>query len=1042
MHSQKWIIHRRRLVLAVAIPGLVLAGILVGFSFGPSTAQAGGFQLQSGSALFSKLDGSASDLDGTADGTLTLDRLDLSGNATIVIDQATVRFAVSGPVVLSGTSTIRPAAGTAKGPRIEIQAESIRLLGNTTILTDGDVSGGQLKLCTTGNIEIGGRAIVSASTKNASGVGGSIHLEAGNRLIIHDAAATVKANGGSGGEITLISCSTALGSSVSDAAISINGHVEAAGTNGPGGSVKVNARKGAVAFRPSQLAIDARGDTDGSISVTAATKVTPASPPTKPSATVTTDSPSNAPCDCSEETGISGLVVAADVDHTTGVLSTQFTFTGRVVKSTSPVEQWHWTLSDGRELTGKSISVSFPAPGLYGAHLMATDQQGNVVHADTGVMVFDPATQAPPELGLPKQIGDIDGDGQITLKDAHKVSKHAGRLELLTVDARPAADVDLDGKISQDDARLLGQAVAAGAVLPSALLPAHGSPGARVNLISPVLLDPTANIEIAVGASLWIQQPLRLVRGYATFMIPFDATNSGSMNVTPGPVPVRIISNGTVADTLTFQVEAPHPLPADPKAELQKLLDDYAALIQVNHDTMKQLLDQALIDGNERELLLAAFTTTHDDVVAKMANLKALLDQPGGDQLARLLLLYANANGYQEFRQNLTELMTSTVPATQSKLTALSVNATAPSVDEILSILCNMKKVAGTISTGSDILSFGCDALLVAAIVAVAVPADGPVGDVALLFTWASVCGTVESTLELALMLNDFVDTLDANLRFQASTTTPQPGESVKLRATLEVVGIDDLCSFGAGQARDKLIEEVGRRAVKRLLRKKLALRAITSAIGYLAPKYIIELEERLGAALGRVIDNTAVGDALEEFSDKICGYLHAGVPIDYELNATTLQGPDPNVGVRTFPGDGTADYMCPAQGSSSSDKVTFTVSRQICDKTEEEKVTISCSSRPVTITIGDNGNLLDDIFEVRIQGQTVLTSSAPVRSISTTVNLAVGDHTVEMIGRAAPDGVGTYFIQFSGATVIGGAPLSGSDLTPGVVKTFLIRVQ
>jgi len=64
------------------------------------------------------------------------------------------------------------------------------------------------------------------------------------------------------------------------------------------------------------------------------------------------------------------------------------------------------------------------------------------------------------------------------------------------------------------------------------------------------------------------------------------------------------------------------------------------------------------------------------------------------------------------------------------------------------------------------------------------------------------------------------------------------------------------------------------------------------------------------------------------------------------------------------------------------------------------------------------------------------------VRSISTTVNLVVGDHTVEMIGRAAPDGIGTYFIQFSGATVISGAPLSGSDLTPGVVKTFTIRVQ
>ncbi|HEU5131211.1 MAG TPA: hypothetical protein VFT26_03870, partial [Pyrinomonadaceae bacterium] len=217
MHSQKWITHPRRLLLAVVIPSLVLAGILVALLFGPTTAQAGGLQLQSGSALFSTLDGSASDLDGAADGSLTLERLDLSGNATIVIDRGAVRFAVSGPMVLAGTSAIRPAAGMTEGPRIEIQAESIRLLGNATVLADGESSGGELKLCATGNIEIGGRAVVSASAKNATGVGGSIHLEAGNRLIIQDAAATVKANGGSGGEITMITCSPALGSSLGDA---------------------------------------------------------------------------------------------------------------------------------------------------------------------------------------------------------------------------------------------------------------------------------------------------------------------------------------------------------------------------------------------------------------------------------------------------------------------------------------------------------------------------------------------------------------------------------------------------------------------------------------------------------------------------------------------------------------------------------------------------------------------------------------------------------------------------------------------------------
>ena len=84
------------------------------------------------------------------------------------------------------------------------------------------------------------------------------------------------------------------------------------------------------------------------------------------------------------------------------------------------------------------------------------------------------------------------------------------------------------------------------------------------------------------------------------------------------------------------------------------------------------------------------------------------------------------------------------------------------------------------------------------------------------------------------------------------------------------------------------------------------------------------------------------------------------------------------------------------AAGAPSSVHVGLPLAAEICDKTEEVKVTISCSSRPVTITMGDNGNLLDDIYEVRIQGKTVLTSSSPVRSISTTVNLAAGDHSIQ----------------------------------------------
>jgi hypothetical protein len=688
-----------------------------------------------------------------------------------------------------------------------------------------------------------------------------------------------------------------------------------------------------------------------------------------------------------------------------------------------------------------SISVSFPAPGLYGAHLMATDQQGNVVHAETGVIVFDPAAQAPPELGLPRQIGDVDGDGQITLKDAHRVGKHAGRLESLPAAAEPAADVDLDEQVTPDDARLLGQAVAAGALLPKALLPDRGAPGTRVNLISPALLDPTANIEIAVGQSLWVQQPLRLVRGYATFMIPFDATHSGSMQVTPGPVDVRIVSNGAVVETLTFQVEAPLPLPANPKAELRKLLEDYVALFQINQDAIRQLLDLSLVDGNERELLLAVYTVAQQDVAAKLTNMLALLDAPGGDELAQLFFLYANANGYPELRQRLTDLLAGGAPTTQSSLQALAITANAPEVNEILGVICFVKDASDLLGNVGDTLSFGCDALLIAAVIAAVVPLDGPVVDAALLFTWATACGAIEATLEMTLLINEIVGKMEPDLRFEASPTSPQAGQSVKLRATIELIGVDDVCSYAAGRATDELIEDLAEEAIERLLRKKLALRAISKAIKLLSDDLVEELEDRLEEAVVRVVDRTALGEALQELTGKVCDFANAGVPLVDDLSEI-MQGPNPNVGTLTFPGDGTGDYTCPDQSSSSAASVTFTATRQLCGEQQQKTVTVTCRSRPVTITMGDNGTANDDIYEVRIQGQTVLTSSVPVRSISTTVNLSVGDHVVEMVGRAAPDGIGTYFIQFSGATVIGGAPLSGTDLTPGVVKTFLIRVQ
>lgn len=1018
------------------------AAVVLGSLLWPSGAGASELALERGGVPFSALDGGAADGDGVADGVLTLDRLSLAGNAEILIDTPRARFAVAGDVLLLGTSAIR--GDGAAAPRVEIEASgSIVIAGDAAVRADA-AAGGSLRLCAGDDLEIGSRATISASATTAGGAGGSIHLEAGDRLAVGPAA-TLRAEGASGGRVALVSCgagTTGPGRSIAGAAVAVEGRIEATGS-GTGGRVEIEARQGAVGFGPGPALLDASGATGGgAVSVTAAFEVSPAVPPAQPEAVVRTDSPSVRPCDCSggddDPVGVGELLVAAEVDRPTGLAGTLFTFSGRVVQTNAPVNDWQWTLSDGRVLSGQSISVSFPSPGLYGAVLVATDDDGDSFESETGVVVFDPATQAPPEFGLPPRVGDVDGDGAITLRDAHRVGKHAGGLESLAASAVPAGDIDLDGEVTPADALLLGQAVAANATLPTVLLPAHGAPGTRVNLISPELLDPTALVEVEVGESQWVQTPLRAARGYATFVIPFDATVRDSFAVVPGPVEVRVLRDGVVVDRLAFEVEAPPPLPADPKAELISFLDDYVELFALSREAVLRLADLAGVDGEERELLIATYTAAEQDTAAKVARLEALLAEPGGEEVAELFFRFANANGYGALRQQMDELL-----APDGAASALRVAAAASSaqIDEILAIVCAVRDASELLSTGSDLLSTGCDALLVLAVAAAAFPGEGPAGEAAALATWATACGAIEATVELALLINELVGSIEPDLRFEGSPTSPGAGESVELRAEIELAGLDDICAFTVGKARSEMIEELAEKAVERLLRKKLALRAISRAVRFFSDDVFEELEDRLEELVVRAIDHTAIGNLLEELTAKVCDVFQAGVPLLDDLSVI-MEGPDPNVGTLTFNGDGTASYTCPDDTSQSADSVTFTARREICGDQAEQTVTVTCQSRPVTITIGDNGSANDDIYEVRIEGETVLTSSVPVRSISTTVQLAVGDHVVEMIGRAAPDGIGTYFISFSGATVIGGDALSGTDLTPGVVKTFVIRVQ
>lgn len=95
-----------------------------------------------------------------------------------------------------------------------------------------------------------------------------------------------------------------------------------------------------------------------------------------------------------------------------------------------------------------------------------------------------------------------------------------------------------------------------------------------------------------------------------------------------------------------------------------------------------------------------------------------------------------------------------------------------------------------------------------------------------------------------------------------------------------------------------------------------------------------------------------------------------------------------------------------------------------------------------VTITIGDWGGVVDDVFEVWFDGTPVLAPGVPVRTAATTFETYAGSHSVYLIGKVVPDNIGTYEISFSpNVAIVSGPPLQGSDLQAGEIFSYYVMV-
>lgn len=729
------------------------------------------------------------------------------------------------------------------------------------------------------------------------------------------------------------------------------------------------------------------------------------------------------------------LALRATADRFAGVAGTQFRVSASTVDPTVDVQSWLWALEDGRTFVGQEVELSFDAPGVYAPTVTATTVDGRTGTKQLVLSVFGPASQSPPGLGLPPLLGDVNADAVITLEDAYLVQKHVSDLERLVSPGLDAADFDLDGSITERDARLLGRAVLGSSIVPSAVVPARGAPGTRVQLVSPALLDPAATVEVEVGASGVVQNPTRIVLGFSTIVIPFDVTTPGSIVVSPGPIEIRVKVNGVVQDRLRFDLEAPDPLPADPSAYLLEFLSDFESLLAMQETVATELADGIGLTGEPRDEFLLTSRAIALEALDSLEKLQAAVAADSTGNLARLVLLLMNANGLEAYRSSLEAFLLSA--GQPSNLVALA--GSDPVCDVLVPQVCEARRYAKALSEGVSLVGVACDAAQITALIAAIADGALPIGDVALVGLILACTAT-----DTALSLGDFVfgvlGDADTEMALTAMPQSPAAGQASQLRGTITVIGLDDVCTKVGTSSSDFIREALVAQIVKKLLRKYIP----GALLNQIPADWLKDISAAIASRVGASIDALGVADRLANFYNVLCVRYEVGKPLPFNMSMA-LTGPEPNVGTLEFDADGkVANYMCPTameQPDPPVTKVRFTLSKVLCDVSQQKEVDVNCAVRPVTITIGDNGSLLDDIFEASVGDQT-LTSSNPVRSTSKVFELPVGEHTVLLSGRAAPDGVGTYFISFQGATVVSGAAQSGSDLTPGVTKSYRIRVD
>lgn len=697
---------------------------------------------------------------------------------------------------------------------------------------------------------------------------------------------------------------------------------------------------------------------------------------------------------------------------------------------TPPETSFDWLVSDGRTFSGTTISVPFEEDGLYSIELTTTAPNGTSGSDDTVVTIFDSESLGPSELSLPQRYSDVNNDSVVNALDYLILAQHVGGIsEVTEKESRLRGDLDIDGELSERDLRLVGEAILNESDLPDAVISDSViRPFSKATLISPILLDPDNTVSITIDG-FNVEVVSRNILGYAELVVPKDIIGDRIVDVI-------LDSNGFEAETISIKIGASVEAPTDPIS----LLREYRDLLEELQPYVISNYEEIYGEGQIAEIY-------EKTKISQINSFSDIIDSLGDEQ-AEIVSNFMVANGLSESLETLRKLRDEIVGS--SSLTGISGTRSAKNtwavteklssstdVCDIVDSVCALRRFNEDYEDAADHVS---DICIVGAFIATITSGVG--GTII-----GTACFAINAADVVNSTLNDLAKDIDFDLQFEV--TEKDQSKVFNLFPFIEIKDGTGICRAAGNQAASTIAKELVADKVADIadtvIKKKIRLKKIKIFLERLGSDGIQAFEDFIEDAVDAALPTDRLAEEVVDAFRPICDSfgLRDGKLIGTTTDPTKLLTVDLTKGSLSSVGDGSADFTCgqfSINGGPIGD-VTVTATKSLCRLTAVKSENVTCGGSEVTATFGDNGNLLDDIFAIEFGGKS-FSSNSPVRSTSGTVTLPSGtEQTVVMRGLAAPDGIGTYFITFSGATVISGQT-TGTDLAQGVTKTITIFVN